>query len=107
MDLAVRFPTKLDAHATPTFVWDLVTKTAAGVADTLKIISASAKGAADLDGDRIDDAAVGVYVGERYLTFDPTTAAATPTAGTLILTADIARGVATNKLPSITLDAVV
>lgn len=103
---SVYFPTAVDAHATPTFVWDLITETAAGVADTRKLITGATAGQAANSAAIIDPRGIGMYVGERYLVLDPTTAAATAAAGRMILTLLLARGVATNALPSITLSAV-
>ena len=103
---SLHFIDAVDAHATPTLVWDLITESAAGVADTRKLISGSTAGRAAGATANLHAGGVGVYVGERFLVFDPTTAAATAAAGDAVLSLQITRGVATNQLPAITLDAV-
>lgn len=100
------FPAEVDEHATPALVWDLITENAAGTDDARKLITAATAGQAAATGAGLDAGALGAYVGERYLVFDVTVAAADPLAGTMILSLLLARGVATNALPSVTLDAV-
>lgn len=96
---------EIDTHGAPTLVWDLITETAAGAADTRKIITAAEAGRAAGEGVNMN-AGGAVYVGERYLVFDPTTAAATAGAGEFVLTITLARGMATAGLPSIQMDAI-
>lgn len=95
----------LDTNVSPALVWDLITETAAGVADTRKVISAATAGQSAGEGADMD-AGGAIHVGERYLVFDPTTAAATAAAGDILLTVTVARGIATDALPSLTMDAV-
>lgn len=97
---------QLDEDATPALVWDLITETDAGVADARKLISAATAGRVAA-GDGADmDAGGAVHAGERYVVFDPTTAAATAAEGDILLTITLGRGIATDQLPAITMDAV-
>lgn len=104
LDCAVYAEDELDG-GTDTLVWDLILETAAGVADTRKLISAATAGVDAGDGVNMD-AGGAVYAGERYLVLDTTTAANTPAEGDIVLTITLGRGIATNALPAITMDAI-
>lgn len=86
-------------------VWDLITEDSAGTADSRKLISGATAGQGA--GEGVDmDAGGAVYVGDRFLVFDTTTAAATAASGDIVVTLWISYGMATTKLPSLTFDAV-
>lgn len=104
IDCACWVEDELDT-GTNTLVWDLITETAAGVADTRKIITGAIAGRAAGEGVNMD-AGGAVHVGERYLVFDPTTAANAAAAGDFVLTIKVAYGMAVAALPSSTFDAV-
>lgn len=106
LDAVVFVEDELDSNGAPALVWDLITETAAGSADSRKVIAGSTAGQSAGEADRIDDAAVGAYVGERYLVFDPTTASATAAAGEFTLLLTVARGIAVAALPAISMDDV-
>lgn len=84
-DLAVRWLAEADEHATPTHTFSILTQTLAGSEDALALISGSTSSQADDGGDRIDDAAVGLYVGGKDLVMKTTAATATAPAAAVDL----------------------
>lgn len=71
----------MDTNATPALVFDIVTVNDADSIDVV-VINDSTIGQGG-GSDRIDDAAVGEFVGDKWLAFDGVTNAATGAAGTL------------------------
>ena len=104
LDCGVYVEDELDT-GTNALVWDLITETAAGVADSRKIITGATAGRAAGEGANMN-AGGAVHVGERYLVFDPTTAANAAAAGDFVLTITVGRGIAVAALPAITMDAI-
>lgn len=76
-EYAVRWLGDADADVTPALVNDHLTETDAGAEDSLKLIGGSTAGRSANEGDRLDDAAVGAYVGGRWIILKNTTPAAT------------------------------
>lgn len=95
----------LDTGGTPALVWDLILEDSAGSADSRKVITGATAGQGAGEGANMDDGGA-IYAGDRYLVFDPTTAAATAAEGDILLTVTVARGIAAAGLPSLTMDAV-